>query len=101
MKSVISPKKAPLQLMLSKMNSEHSFPSYRKLSNGKSLYKILSEIEFIEIQFILTKGYIFHIHAQTYFEKTRIKDMLGAELPFEIINSSMFEAEKNKIVRIE
>ena len=79
------------------MNKETTFPTYRKLSNGKSLYKILSEIEFIEIQFIQNKGFIFHIHAQTYFEKTRIKEMLHAELPFEILNESIFQAEKNKI----
>ena len=80
---------------------EHSFPAYRKLSNGKSLYKILSDIEFIEIQFIQNKGFIFHILAQTYFEKTRIKDMLHAELPFEMLNESVFQAEKNKIDLIE
>ncbi len=77
---------------------EHSFPTYRKLSNGKSLYKIVSEIEFIEIQ---NKGFIFHIRAQTYFEKTRIKDLLHAEMPFEILNESIFQAEKNKIDLIE
>ncbi len=79
------------------MNKETTFPTYRKLSNGKSLYKIVSEIEFIEIQFIQNKGFIFHIHAQTYFEKTRIKEILHAELPFEILNESIFQAEKNKI----
>ena len=83
------------------MNKETTFPTYRKLSNGKSLYKIVSEIEFIEIQFIQNKGFIFHIHAQTYFEKTRIKEMLHAELPFEILNESIFQAEKNKIDLIE
>jgi hypothetical protein len=83
------------------MDKETTFPTYRKLSNGKSLYKIVSEIEFIEIQFIQNKGFIFHIHAQTYFEKTRIKDMLHMELPFEILNESIFQAEKNKIDLIE
>ena len=83
------------------MNKASTFPTYRKLSNGKSLYKILSEIEFIEIQFIQNKGFIFHIRAQTYFEKTRIKDMLHAEMPFEILNESIFQAEKNKIDLIE
>ncbi len=83
------------------MNKASTFPTYRKLSNGKSLYKILSDIEFIEIQFIQNKGFIFHIRAQTYFEKTRIKDMLHAELPFEILNESIFQAEKNKIDLIE
>ena len=83
------------------MGRTHTFPAYRKLSNGKSLYKILSEIEFIEIQFIQNKGFIFHIRAQTYFEKTRIKDMLHADLPFEKLNESIFQAEKNKIDLIE
>ena len=83
------------------MNKASTYPAYRKLSNGKSLYKIVSEIEFIEIQFIQNKGFIFHIRAQTYFEKTRIKDMLHAELPFEILNESIFQAEKNKIDLIE
>ena len=83
------------------MNKASTYPTYRKLSNGKSLYKIVSEIEFIEIQFIQNKGFIFHIRAQTYFEKTRIKDMLHAELPFEILNESIFQAEKNKIDLIE
>ena len=83
------------------MNKASTYPTYRKLSNGKSLYKILSDIEFIEIQFIQNKGFIFHIRAQTYFEKTRIKDMLHAELPFEILNESIFQAEKNKIDLIE
>ena len=83
------------------MNKASTYPTYRKLSNGKSLYKIVSEIEFIEIQFIQNKGFIFHIRAQTYFEKTRIKDMLHTELPFEILNESIFQAEKNKIDLIE
>ena len=83
------------------MNKASTYPTYRKLSNGKSLYKIVSEIEFIEIQFIQNKGFIFHIRAQTYFEKTRITDMLHAELPFEILNESIFQAEKNKIDLIE
>ncbi len=83
------------------MDKETSFPTYRKLKNGKSIYEIVSENEFYEIQLINEHRFMFHIRAISYFEKIRVKEILTDEISFEKIEQSTFLAEKEKIDRIE
>ena len=59
------------------------FPQYRKLSNHKSFYKILSKEVFEEIQLVGTVRMKTQTTAKKYPEIVRIKDMLDCVSPFE------------------
>jgi hypothetical protein len=52
------------------------FPQYRMLSNKKSLYKILDDRNFEEIQFVGSKKKRYVILAEQYPEILKIQDML-------------------------
>ena len=52
------------------------FPQYRKLSNNKSFYKIVSLTYFIEFQQVGSNYIVHHVEAAQYPEKLRIMDML-------------------------
>lgn len=58
------------------------FPAYRKLSNNKSFYKILSESEFEEIQLVGSSSIKTKISAQKFPEIIRIKEMISLSEPF-------------------
>ncbi len=61
------------------MNSLHEnikFPQYRRYKNGLSYFKILSLIEFEEIQVIGEKRIVNRIIAEQYPEKVFINDLL-------------------------
>lgn len=58
------------------------FPQYRKLSNGKHLYKIIDDKNFEEIQLIGSKVKHYKITATQYPEMVRIMDMLNVVSPF-------------------
>lgn len=53
-----------------------NFPVYRKYTNKNTFFKILSENEFEEISSIGNQPVIYHIVAEQYPEKLRIKDMI-------------------------
>ena len=57
------------------------FPQYRKLSNGKSWYKIENERNFIEIQLVGSKKFVHLIEAKQYPEMLRIMEMLDLSMP--------------------
>ncbi|MEO9258046.1 MAG: hypothetical protein ABI207_06665 [Crocinitomicaceae bacterium] len=57
------------------------FPQYRKLSNGKSWYKIENERNFIEIQMVGSKKFVHLIEAKQYPEMLRIMEMLDLSMP--------------------
>ncbi len=59
------------------------FPQYRKLSNNKSFYKLLSENSFEEIQLVGASAITSTIKATKYPELIRIQDMLACTPPFE------------------
>ena len=59
------------------------FPQYRKLSNDKSFYKIISDNTFEEIQLVGTSTITTTIKATKYPEIIRIQDMLACKPPFE------------------
>ena len=67
------------------------FPQYRKLSNHKSFYKIVSKEFFEEIQLVGTVGVKTQTTATKYPEILRIKEMLECIVPFEMST----EAEYN------
>lgn len=67
------------------------FPAYRKLSNNKSFYKILSESEFEEIQLVGSSSIKTKTRAQKFPEMIRIKEMLSLGGPF--LKSSVKEYE--------
>lgn len=60
------------------MNDKNTdFPQYRKLSNGKTYYKITGERTFIEIQLMGSKKFRYTTEAKQYPEMLKIKDMLA------------------------
>ena len=64
------------------MDKNTDFPQYRKLSNGKTFYKILDDRNFEEIQQMGSKFIKHKIVAEQYPEILRIKDMLELQEPF-------------------
>ncbi len=69
---------------------ENYFPQYRILANGKSIYKILDERNFIEIQIIGSKKIKFEIKAEQYPEILKIQDILNDKVEIYI------EIDENK-----
>ena len=61
------------------MTKDIDFPQYRKLSNEKVFYKILSDRNFIEIQRMGSKAFLYEFTATKYPEILKIQDMLLLE----------------------
>lgn len=74
------------------------FPQFRKLSNEKHFYKILSEREFEEIRFIGTtkKHHVFEAHQ--YPEMLRIKDMLEQTDLFPVISEQEWKSKAADLI---
>ena len=70
------------------------FPQYRKLSNHKSFYKILSKEVFEEIQLVGTVSMKTKTTATKYPEILRIKDMLDGVAPFEISTEAEYHSHQ-------
>lgn len=69
------------------------FPVYRRLSNRRSFYKILSDLAFEEIQIMGSRRILHQITAHQYPEKLRIMDMLScAEGLYEISDETEWQA---------
>jgi hypothetical protein len=58
------------------VDKSKDFPQYRKMSNGKCFYKIISDLLFLEKQLMGTKVFEFTVEAKQYPEMLLIKDML-------------------------
>ena len=71
------------------------FPQYRKLSNGKTFYKITDERTFEEIVMMGVKRIHFKTLAEKYPEMLRIKDMLELEVPFLMATEEEYSAVSN------
>jgi hypothetical protein len=69
------------------------FPQYRKLSNNKVFYRIISEREFEEIQIIGFKSVFHRIKASQYPEIIKINDMLTVQAPYYMVSNAI-EFEK-------
>ena len=70
------------------------FPQYRKLSNHKSFYKIVSKDAFEEIQLVGTFSMKTKTTATKYPEILRIKDMLDGVTPFEISTEAEYNSQQ-------
>jgi hypothetical protein len=68
-----------------------SFPMYRTLPNGRSLYKILSVDAMEEIQRVGSKLQLYRIQAVQYPEKLLISDMIQCVPPYESCDERAFE----------
>lgn len=60
------------------------FPQYRKVSNGKTFYKVLDDRTFLEIQIMGTKHFFYKVEAKQYPEMLKIKDILELVEPYEM-----------------
>ena len=69
------------------------YPQYRKLSNNKSFYKILSEHSFEEIQLVGSSVITTNTNATKYPEFIRIKDMIDCKTPFESLTKEEFDIQ--------
>jgi hypothetical protein len=67
------------------------FPQFRKLENGRSLYKITSPNQFIELQQIGTNWFHYKFDVQQFPDLLRIEDMLQGKHPFEVVQEIEFE----------
>ncbi len=74
------------------MDKNTHFPQYRKLSNGKTFYKIVDERTFEEIVLLGEKRMYFKTIAEKYPEMLRIKDMLEFEVPFLVATEEEYSA---------
>ena len=76
------------------------FPQFRKLSNDKVFYKVVSSREFIEIQLIGSVAKIHRIKAIQYPEILKIQDLLELENEFYVaILKEEYEAIKMKFLK--
>lgn len=73
------------------MSKDIDFPQYRKLSNEKVFYKILSDRKFIEIQLMGSKAFLYEFDAIQYPEILKIQDMLSLEESYLTSNKLEFE----------
>ena len=73
------------------MSKDIDFPQYRKLSNEKVFYKILSDRKFIEIQRMGSKAFLYEFDIIKYPEILKIQDMLSLEESYLQSNKLEFE----------
>lgn len=76
------------------MTEISDYPIYRKLSNQKSFYRIVSSTEFEEIQCIGSARIQTIYKAEKYPEMLRVKDMISCRRPFESSSEMEFIAQK-------
>jgi len=67
-----------------------NFPLFRKLSNGKRFYKILSTNEFEEIQLIGSKSFNRKFHTTQFPEMLLIKDIIELLEPYHLSTEEEF-----------
>ena len=70
------------------------YPIYRKLSNQKSFYRIVSSTEFEEIQCIGSARIQTFYKAERYPEVLRVKEMISCQPPFELSTEMEYSAQK-------
>ena len=70
------------------------YPIYRKLSNQKSFYRIVSSTEFEEIQCIGSARIQTFYKAEKYPEVLRVKEMISCQPPFELSTEMEYSAQK-------
>ncbi len=78
------------------MDKNTHFPQYRKLSNGKTFYKIINERTFEEIMLFGERRMYFKTIAEKYPEMLRIKDMLELQAPFLMATEAEYSTVFNR-----
>jgi hypothetical protein len=66
------------------------FPQFRKLDNGRSLYKITAPDQFIELQQIGSKWMVYTFELQQFPDLLRLQDMLSCQVPFQVLDAHQF-----------
>ncbi len=72
-----------------------NFPQYRKRFDNKAFYKVTSFKAFEEIQLIGKRFFFLNVHADKYFEKLRVQELL------EVDNNLYTECSKEEFNKIE
>ena len=79
------------------MNTEITYPQYRKYSNNKSYFKIISPDEFEEIQLLGSKKSIHHFEAKILPDRNFVYDMtFDYEKSWIKIEEEEYEQVKNR-----
>lgn len=73
------------------MDKNTDFPQFRKLSNGKTFYRIIDEKTFEEIQLMGSRSLKYRFVASQYPEMLKIMDMLALNEPYELSTKEEFE----------
>lgn len=66
------------------------FPQFRKLKNGRSLYKITAPNQFIELQQIGSKWFLYTFDVRQFPDLLRLNEMLSCQTPFEVLEAQQF-----------
>jgi len=67
------------------------FPQFRKLENGRSLYKITTANQFTELQQIGSKWFAYQFEVDQFPDLMRIQEMLQGNHPFILVQKDEFE----------
>ena len=67
------------------------FPQFRKLENGRSLYKITSANQFTELQQIGSKWFAYKFEVDQFPDLMRVQEMLQGNHPFVRVQKDEFE----------
>lgn len=74
------------------------FPQYRKYTNGGSYFKILSDLEFIELQIVGQTVLEHRVIAHQFPERRMIRDMIEfTQKRWETISAIEFEEVRNRV----
>ena len=68
------------------------FPQFRKLENGRSLYKITAPNQFTELQQIGSKWFSYSFEVQQFPDLLSIQDMLQGNASFVVIHEAEYQA---------
>lgn len=73
------------------------FPQFRKLENGKSLYKISAPKQFVELQQIGSHWVAYSFEVHQFPDLLRVQDMLAAKPPYLKIEEAFFQSIYSRI----
>ena len=68
------------------------FPQFRKLENGKSLYKITSPNQFVELQQVGSQWFVYQFTVEQFPDLLRLQEMLQANQTFLVLPEAEFQA---------
>ena len=68
------------------------FPQFRKLENGKSLYKITAPNQFVELQQVGSQWFVYQFTVEQFPDLLRLQEMLQANQTFLVLPEAEFQA---------